>query len=73
MNQVLVDVASRVGALADLYAHFLTGRPDWSVHTIEPSLIGASEVRRCFWSAISAAVPKNPGRVTRGVDGNHSG
>ena len=42
------------GLLADLHAHFLRGRPDWLTRTIEPSLIGASEIRRCFWKTLNA-------------------
>ena len=48
VNEVLADAARRYGALVDLHAHFLTGDPSWFTHTIEPSLIGASEVRRAF-------------------------
>lgn len=48
VNEVLAEVASRHGALADLHAHFLAGDATWFVHTIEPSLQGASEVRRVF-------------------------
>ena len=38
--------------LADLHAHFLTGDPSWYTQTIEPSLVGASEVRRVFLAAL---------------------
>lgn len=48
LNAVLADLGSRYGALIDLHAHFLTGDPSWFTRTIEPSLIGASEVRRAF-------------------------
>jgi len=48
LNAVLASLAERYGALADLHAHFLTGDPSWFTHTIEPSLRGASEVRRVF-------------------------
>jgi lysophospholipase L1-like esterase len=48
VNAILADVARREGALADLHAHFLKGDPSWFTHTIEPSLRGASEVRRAF-------------------------
>lgn len=48
MDQAIGDVASRYGTLVDLRAHFLTGDPSWFTHTIEPSLRGASEVRRAF-------------------------
>jgi acyl-CoA thioesterase-1 len=48
VNDVLAAVAARTGALADLHAHFLRGDPTWFTRTIEPSLRGASEVRRVF-------------------------
>ncbi|MDQ5854514.1 MAG: SGNH/GDSL hydrolase family protein [Chloroflexota bacterium] len=48
MNDVLAEMAGRYGKLVDLHAHFLTGDPSWYTSTIEPSLIGASEVRRAF-------------------------
>jgi lysophospholipase L1-like esterase len=48
VNAAIADVAGRYGALVDLHAHFLTGDPSWFTATIEPSLVGASEVRRCF-------------------------
>jgi acyl-CoA thioesterase I len=48
MNETLGGLAARYGKLADLHAHFLTGDPTWFVQTIEPSLAGASEVRRVF-------------------------
>ena len=48
VNDVIAEVAARYGALVDLRAHFLTGDPTWFTATIEPSLRGASEVRRAF-------------------------
>ena len=48
VNAVLAELAAKYGALVDLHAHFLSGDPTWCTHTIEPSLRGASEVRRCF-------------------------
>jgi len=48
VNAVIAELASEYGALVDLHAHFLTGDPTWCTHMIEPSLRGASEVRRCF-------------------------
>jgi acyl-CoA thioesterase-1 len=48
VNAVLRAAAQRYGALADLHAHFLRGDPSWYTRTIEPSLRGASEVRRVF-------------------------
>jgi acyl-CoA thioesterase-1 len=54
VNEVLAEVASRHGALADLHGHFLRGDPSWYVHTIEPSLRGASEVRRAFLPLVLA-------------------
>ena len=55
MNGVLAEVASRYGALADLHAHFLTGDLSWFTSTIEPSLKGASEVRRVFLPLVLGA------------------
>jgi acyl-CoA thioesterase-1 len=48
LNAVIADVARRYGQLVDLHAHFLTGEPSWYTNLIEPSLVGASEIRRCF-------------------------
>lgn len=48
VNAAIASVAARHGVLVDLHAHFLTGDPTWFTQTIEPSLRGASEVRRCF-------------------------
>lgn len=52
VNEAISRTAARYGRLVDLHAHFLTGDPSWFTSTIEPSLIGASEVRRCFLQAI---------------------
>lgn len=48
MNTVIQEIANRYGQLVDLHAHFLTGDLSWFTATIEPSLRGASEVRRAF-------------------------
>ena len=48
LHAVLADLAGRYGKLVDLHSHFLSGDPSWFTATIEPSLRGASEVRRCF-------------------------
>ncbi len=48
MNTSIQDIASRYGQFVDLHAHFLKGDPSWFTATIEPSLRGASEVRRAF-------------------------
>jgi hypothetical protein len=48
VNGVIAELARRYGALVDLHAHFLTGDPSWFTQIIEPSLRGASEIRRCF-------------------------
>ena len=48
VNASIAAVAARHGTLVDLHAHFLGGDPSWFSHTIEPSLRGASEIRRCF-------------------------
>lgn len=52
INEAVAEAAARHGVLVDLHAHFLTGSSDWLTHTIEPSLRGASEIRRCFWRHI---------------------
>jgi acyl-CoA thioesterase I len=54
VNAVLADLGTAYGAVVDLHRHFLEGRPDWYTRTIEPSLVGASEVRRCFLDAIES-------------------
>jgi hypothetical protein len=52
VNAVLIDETARVGGcLVDLHAHFLTGAADWFTQRVEPSLVGASEVRRAFLQA----------------------
>jgi acyl-CoA thioesterase-1 len=48
MNDVLAELAKRYGTLVDLHTHFLTGDTSWYTQIIEPSLRGASEIRRCF-------------------------
>lgn len=55
LNAALAEIAVRYGALADLHAHFLTGDLSWFTSTIEPSLRGASEVRRVFLPLVLAA------------------
>ncbi len=52
VNDAIATVAGKYGKLVDLHAHFLTGEPSWFTHTIEPSLMGASEVRRVFLAQI---------------------
>jgi acyl-CoA thioesterase-1 len=54
MNATLTEIAPMYGVLVDLHAHFLTGHPGWITRDIEPSLVGASEVRRCFLRAIES-------------------
>jgi acyl-CoA thioesterase-1 len=49
LHAVLAEAAARVGALVDLHGHFLRhGDPTWLTRTIEPSLVGASEIRRVY-------------------------
>ncbi len=48
LNGVIEKIANRYGHGVDLHAHFLRGDPSWFTATIEPSLRGASEVRRAF-------------------------
>jgi hypothetical protein len=45
---VAADVEGGLGRVVDLHAHFLQGDPSWFVNVIEPSLTGASGVRRAF-------------------------
>ena len=52
VNEIIGSLAARYGKLADIHAHFLKGDPSWYVQTIEPSLRGASEVRRVFLTAL---------------------
>ena len=52
VNAILAKLAARYGRLVDLHAHFLRGDDTWFVNTIEPSLVGASEVRRAFLAAL---------------------
>jgi acyl-CoA thioesterase-1 len=52
VNDAIRAVALRHGRVADLHAHFLRGDASWFTNTIEPSLRGASEVRRVFLDAI---------------------
>ena len=61
VNAVLAELAKSYGFLVDLHHHFLKGRPDWFTRTIEPSLVGASEVRRCFLEVIETENLLNPG------------
>ena len=55
VNEAIAEVAARHGTLVDLHAHFLGGDPSWYVQTIEPSLRGASEIRRCFLPSVLGA------------------
>jgi len=52
VNEAIGSLAQRYGRLVDLHAHFLRGDPSWFTRTIEPSLTGASEVRRAFLAAL---------------------
>ncbi|RST55335.1 SGNH/GDSL hydrolase family protein [Variovorax sp. MHTC-1] len=54
VNEVIARLAQRHGRLVDLHAHFLLGNPAWFTRTIEPSLLGASEVRRAFLHQVCA-------------------
>jgi len=56
VNTALAAETARVwGAVLDLRAHFLTGRPSWFTRTIEPSLEGASEIRRVALRSLALA------------------
>ena len=58
VNAVIAEAATGVGSLVDLHAHFLGGDPSWYTQAIEPSLRGASEVRRCFLPLVSNAMDR---------------
>ena len=57
-HQRVNDVLSRMGAtygdVVDLHTHFLRVDPSWYTSVIEPSLTGASEVRRAFLAKIDS-------------------
>ncbi|MCW7539488.1 SGNH/GDSL hydrolase family protein [Aquabacterium sp. A7-Y] len=67
VNETMAELASRYGHLVDLHAHFLTGDPGWYTRTIEPSLRGASEVRRAFWPRLVSAATALPKPGTAGA------
>ena len=48
INTAIQEIANRYGQFVDLHAHFLKGDPSWFTAMTEPSLRGASEVRRVF-------------------------
>jgi len=53
VNAIIAALSQRPGVrFVDLHAHFLQGDPSWFTRTIEPSLRGASEVRRAFLAAV---------------------
>jgi lysophospholipase L1-like esterase len=54
VNDVLAQMGARYGSLVDLQAHFLKGDASWFTRTIEPSLRGASEIRRAFLPVVLA-------------------
>jgi hypothetical protein len=56
INAAITSIGRRYGHLVDLHAHFLTGDKSWFSQTIEPSLWGASEVRRCFLPVVLDAL-----------------
>lgn len=60
MNRALAELAAAHGALVDIHAHFLRGDASWFVHTIEPSLRGASEVRAAFLTHVLRAASTPP-------------
>lgn len=56
MNRSIQEIAKRYGQFVDLHSHFLRGDPSWFTATIEPSLQGASEVRRAFLPQVFASL-----------------
>ncbi|HWG89748.1 MAG TPA: SGNH/GDSL hydrolase family protein [Candidatus Thermoplasmatota archaeon] len=66
LNRALADLATRYGALVDLHGHFLNhGDASWFTSIIEPSLQGASEVRRAFLPAVIAAAERRGTTIRR--------
>jgi len=55
MNEILSAMGARFGRAVDIHAHFLKGDASWFTRTIEPSLTGASEIRRAFLAAVPQA------------------
>jgi hypothetical protein len=51
---VAAGVEGGLGRFVALHDHFLTGDTSWFVNVIEPSLRGASEVRRAFLPGVLA-------------------
>jgi hypothetical protein len=61
VNEILRAAGQRYGGFVDLHAHFLRGDASWFTRTIEPSLRGASEVRRAFLPQVLAVARVRPG------------
>jgi acyl-CoA thioesterase I len=60
INNLLKKLGEEFGAFVDLHEHFLkNGTLEWFVNVIEPSVIGASEIRRCFLEEIIKYLNKN--------------
>jgi acyl-CoA thioesterase I len=59
LNRGIEELARRYGQLVNLRDHFLKGDPSWFVRTIEPSLQGASEIRRVLWGILKVLKSKN--------------
>jgi len=57
INTAIQEIANRYGQFVDLHAHFLTGDSSWFTAIIEPSLQGASEVRRAFLPYVVSKIP----------------
>jgi len=55
VNEIIGSLGERYGSVADLHAHFLNAEPSWFTRTIEPSLAGASEIRRVFLPKLLSA------------------
>jgi acyl-CoA thioesterase-1 len=60
VNAAIAKVAARFGALVDIHAHFLGGDPSWYTGVIEPSLRGASEIRRCILQRLIPPLGEEP-------------
>jgi len=59
-NDVITKLGKKYGDVVDIHDHYIKkGSYDWFCNIIEPSLVGASEIRRCYLEAIVNYYEKN--------------
>lgn len=56
-NNLLLQAARSDATLIDMHKHFLAGESTWYTNVIEPSVQGASEIRRLFLDSYLWKVP----------------